>query len=170
MAEEWHPSIDRVLTVLSDGKPKSHREIVEATSLSDNAVWSALKRCWHKGLILRSEKPLREPHRAFKGRAGVRRNLRSYYLYVKTPEEKGMLIINGIRFVGFEEGKPSEEHQVSKARLILDFLAEHGNKAFFSKEVAEALKDRGVKLSDVMSNVRIIRKSWNKREGLTSTK
>jgi len=42
---EWHPSIDRVLAVLSDGKPKSYREIVEATGLSNNAVWSALKRC-----------------------------------------------------------------------------------------------------------------------------
>jgi DNA-binding Lrp family transcriptional regulator len=123
LAGEWHPSIDRVLAVLSGGKPKSHREIVEATGLSDDAVWSALKRCWRKGVILRSEKPLREPYRAFKGRAGVRRNLRSYHLYVKAPERKNTLIIDGIRFVGFEEGKPSGEHQVSKARLILDFLA-----------------------------------------------
>jgi len=154
LAEEWHPSMDRVLAVLGDGKPKSHREIIEATGLSDDAVWSALKRCWRKGLILRSERPLREPYRALKGRAGVRRNLRSYHLYVKAPEGRSMLIIDGLRFVGFEEGKPSGEHQVSKARLILDFLAEHRDRAFFSKEVAEALKDKGVRLPDVMSNVR----------------
>lgn len=86
MAGEWHPSIDRVLAVLSDGKPKSYREIVEATGLSDNAVWSALKRCWRKGLIFRSEKPLYEPYKTFKGRAGIRRNLRSYHLYVKAQE------------------------------------------------------------------------------------
>jgi len=154
LAGEWHPSIDRVLAVLSDGKPKSHREIVEATGLNNNAVWSALKRCWRKGLIFRSEKPLYEPYKTFKGRAGIRRNLRSYHLYVKAQEGRSVLILDGMRFVGFKKDKPSGEHQVSKARLILDFLVEHKDRAFFSKEVAEALKDKGVKLSDVMSNMR----------------
>jgi hypothetical protein len=92
-------------------------------SLTDDAIWCALKQCWRKGVILRSERPLREPYRAFKGRVGVRRNLRSYHLYVKAPERKSMLIIDGLRFVGFEEGKPSGKHQVSKARLIFGLLS-----------------------------------------------
>lgn len=155
MAGGWHPSEARILSALGDGKPKSHRELVEATGLSENAVWSALRRCWRKGLILRSEEPLREPYRAFKGRAGVRTNLRSYHLYVKAQKGGTALLIDGVRFVGFDEGELGVRGEgVSKARLILDFLASHRDGTFFSKEVAEALKDKGVKPSDVMDNVR----------------
>ncbi|MGC8849250.1 MAG: hypothetical protein ACP5QI_02115 [Candidatus Bathyarchaeia archaeon] len=143
-----------MLRALGDCRPKCHRDLVEATGLSGNAVWSALKRCWRKGLILRSERPFREPYRAFKGRAGVRTNLRSYHLYVKAQKGKGTLLIDGIRFVTFNEGSNVEGPGVSKAKLILDFLANHGDRAFFSTEVAEALKDKGIKPSDIMSNVR----------------
>jgi len=42
----------------------------------------------------------------------------------------------------------------SKARLILNLLRDHPDKAFFSKEIAEELKPLGVKISDSMSNAR----------------
>jgi hypothetical protein len=42
----------------------------------------------------------------------------------------------------------------SKARLILEFLQEHANKAWYSKQVAERLARYGVRQVDVMSNVR----------------
>jgi len=34
---------------------------------------------------------------------------------------------------------------VSKAKLIYEFLRSNGDRAFFSKDIAEALKDRGMK-------------------------
>ena len=49
-----------ILTVLSDSQPRSHRQIVDATKMSDKVVESALYRLWNKGLILRTNEPLRE--------------------------------------------------------------------------------------------------------------
>jgi hypothetical protein len=43
---------------------------------------------------------------------------------------------------------------LSKAQMIMDYLVEHGDEAFFSADLVEALGDRGVKGSDIMSNVR----------------
>ena len=52
-----------------------------------------------------------------------------------------------MRFVRYEK-------RVSKARLIYEFLKSNGDRAFFSKEIAEALKGRGIKPPDVMTSVR----------------
>ena len=43
---------------------------------------------------------------------------------------------------------------VSKAQQILDYIQENQDKAFYSTEIAEALKEKGVKVRDIMSNVR----------------
>jgi hypothetical protein len=37
---------------------------------------------------------------------------------------------------------------------VLEYLKEHAGKAFFSKEIADSLKDSGVRISDIMSNAR----------------
>jgi len=42
----------------------------------------------------------------------------------------------------------------SKAKAILNYLKEHCDRAFFSKDIAEALKGYRVKPCDVMANVR----------------
>jgi len=42
----------------------------------------------------------------------------------------------------------------SKAQRILEFLERYRNRAFFSKDIADALKSHGVKVRDVMSNIR----------------
>ncbi len=57
-----------------------------------------------------------------------------------------------MKFVKFKEKK--EEKKPSKAKIILELLRKNKDKAFFSKEIAEALKDKGIKPPDVMSNVR----------------
>jgi len=44
--------------------------------------------------------------------------------------------------------------QVSKAQRVLNFIKKHRDQAFFSAEIAEALKKHGVKVRDVMSNVK----------------
>ena len=42
----------------------------------------------------------------------------------------------------------------SKAQHILEFLERYRNRAFFSKDIADGLKSYGVKVRDVMSNIR----------------
>jgi len=143
----------KILAVLSNGKPYSHREIVKATGLSDEAVWGCLRRCWHKRLILRSDKPLHEFNRKLKGRAGIRTNMRSYHRYLmNTASVKGFKIVGNTTFVEYEESKNGSAG--SKAKLILEFIKSHGDQAYFSKEIVEALKESGIRATDVKSNVR----------------
>ncbi len=49
-----------ILSVLSDGKPRSQRELVQETGLGAKSVEGALYRLWRKGVILRTEKPIYE--------------------------------------------------------------------------------------------------------------
>jgi hypothetical protein len=97
---------------------------------------------------------MRETNRVLKGRAGIRTNLRSYHLYIRNPKEnrddKG---IGNARFVFYRQSTIHASSK-SKARMVLEYLKENSDKAFFSKEIAETLKDSGVKISDVMSNAR----------------
>lgn len=152
-----------VLAVFADGKPKSHRDVVLATRLNSNAANNTLRRCWERGLLLRTKEPFYEAGRTFHGRAGVSSNTRPYHLYVLKPKEHDTLVINGNEFVKYSKryldarGGGSK----SKAQIVLEFLKEHNDKAFFSIEVAEALKDAGVVSRDVMMAVRRF-----EREGL----
>ena len=76
---------EKILPLLREKGPMSHKEVVKYTGLSNPSVWSGLRRYWRKGLILRTEEPIRE---SFHGRLGLRRNLRSYHLYtLKTENE-----------------------------------------------------------------------------------
>jgi len=150
------PSRKLVLAVLADGRPRSSRDVQKAAGLSASAANNALILCWKRGLVLRTKRPLFERERIFKGRAGVRQTTRPYHLYVLRPEGEDSVVIDGLEFV-----KYSEEYldargggKYSKAKAILDFLRENKDRAFFSKEIAEALKDKGVKAGDVMANVR----------------
>lgn len=151
----WCPSERRILAVLADGRPRSHSNIVKATGLGGAAVWGCLRRCWRKGLILRSRKPLRETHRAFKGRAGIRVNLRSYYLYMLRGAKTRTTKVGDIEFVSYAARFLDKRNRsTSKASLVLSFLREHADNAYYSKEVAETLGPIGVKKSDIMSNAR----------------
>jgi DNA-binding MarR family transcriptional regulator len=145
-----------IVSVLADGKPRSHRDIVRETGLSDAAVWCALGRCWKAGLILRSRKPLYESERIFKGRAGVSRTTRPYYLYILKPEGRDSIKLEGYEFVSYSKEYLDARGRGgrSKAQAIWDFIEKNRDKAWFSKEIAEALKDHGVEIADVMSNVR----------------
>jgi DNA-binding MarR family transcriptional regulator len=148
----WH----KIAAVLSEGKPKTHRQIVKATGLGESAVWSALNYYWKKGLILRTKEPIREYREYFRGRAGIKGNVRSYYLYLLKPQNVDSLSLRGHQFVTYSEkyldkrGTKGE----SKSQVVLKFLKKNRGRAWYSKEIAEALKDRGVKPSDVMSTVR----------------
>lgn len=153
---KWHPTLDKLLNAMKDGKPKSSQEIVRATKLGPGAVWSALNEYWKKGLLLRTEKPIYEASMVFKGRAGIKRNTRGFYLYMLRPKDKDSVFLNGHRFVAYAEKylNVRAKREKSKAQLILDFLKENSDRAFYSIEIAEALKGEGVLVRDVMSNLR----------------
>jgi len=145
-----------ILVALSSDKPKGRREIIKETSLDEDVVSINLYRCWKEDLILRTKKPLYESTKIFKGRAGVSRTTRPYHLYVLRPKDIDSLRIGGHEFVKFNErfldvrGGGTK----SKSREVLDFLRKHNKKAWFSKEIVEALRDKGVRACDVMANVR----------------
>jgi hypothetical protein len=158
----WYLTKRKILGVLSDGQPKSSSEIGESAGLNSNVVWAALRRYWHKNLVLRSKVPLRKPLHKFKGRAGIRRNLRSYHLYLLKPEKVDSLRLNDIEFVSYNyrtNGNRSGNGVNSKASLILHFIRENAYRAYFTTEIVRALSYACVKPSDIMSNVR----RWEKK-------
>ena len=55
----WHPTEDKILGCLADGLPRSAYQIGFRDGIEAQALWSCLGRCWKKGLVLRSEKPIR---------------------------------------------------------------------------------------------------------------
>ncbi len=149
------------LDLLADGKPRSVVEVSRATGLTRNQVGNALMLAWRRGLVLRTAAPLLEQERVRKGRGGVSFHMRPYHLYLGKPSGREEVELGGRRYVSFapEYLDPRGGGGASKAGLILGFLRERSDRAFFSTEVAEALKDRGVKVRDVMSSAR----RWERR-------
>lgn len=65
-------------------------------------------------------------------------------------------MVDGRRFVGYAEEYLDPRGGgggISKAKRILGFLRAHKDGAFFSRDVADALKGFGVKVRDIMSNI-----------------
>jgi len=153
---EQHPVRDAILVAFSDGKPKSHREIVKATGLTKSSVWRALHDYWKAGLLLRTERPIIEVARFFGGRSGIKHNMRVYYLYIPKPKGKETVQIEGQKFVGHAKKYLDRRgtRVKSKAKLILEFLKQNRDKAFYSTEVASALRGEGIEPCDVMATAR----------------
>jgi len=137
--------------------PRTRRQIVKETGLSQKKVDNALLRLLKTGKILRSEKPLREYQRIFKGRGGTSSNLRNYYLYILRSKKKGTAEINGVTFVGYETGRKGKPKE-SKAKILLCFLRDNEGLAFYSREILDRLKNDRLKPSDIMTNVRLFEK------------
>jgi hypothetical protein len=150
----YGPSQQRVIAVLSDGKPRSHKTVVKESGLGYRAIEAVLKRLWELGFILRTERSIKEHQEIFRGKAGLKRNLRSYHLYALRPKGTDLLVLDGHRFLSFKKSPKRKSSQKSKARLVFDFLRENKDSAFYSKEIVEALKDKGVKPYDLMPNAR----------------
>ncbi len=150
------PTQQRILSILADGKPLSHRDIVRGTGLSEAETWQALRRTWEAERILRTRNPIREAEKVFKGRGGLTRNQRSFHLYILRPGERDEIRVGGLEFVTFQPDylDPRGGGSKSKAKAILEFLQSHPREAFFSKQIAQALAGHGVKIADIMANVR----------------
>jgi hypothetical protein len=136
---------------MSDGKPRSTREVTERLGLTARAAESACCRYWKAGLLLRSEKPLHAANRVFAGRAGTSCNTRSFYLFVfgNGGEEA---VADNVRFLS--HSSTPRTVKPNKAQLVLDFLRENGDRAFYTTEIAARLKESGVTIRDVGVNLR----------------
>lgn len=89
-----------------------------------------------------------EHERAFGGRGCASQNTRPFHLYILKPEGVESVEVEGRRFVGY--AREHMDHRgggVSKAQRILDFLVEHRDEAFFSRDLVKSLKGYGVKPS-----------------------
>jgi hypothetical protein len=149
-------SRDLILAALADHNPKSLRAVVEATGLTNSSANNSLHLCWKAGLVLRTKEPIYEYERRFRGRAGISQTTRPYHLYLLRPEGEKSMSVDDRDFVKYAKKHLDARGggKVSKAQRILGFIKKNSNQAFFSTEIAEALKDHGVKVRDVMSNVR----------------
>ncbi len=144
-------SRDQLLNLMSDGKPRSSRDVADQLSFTDRAAESVCYRCWKAGLLLRAGKSIRERNRRFAGRAGSRYNTRSYYLFVLQNGSDETEVEN-LRFLSFS-GTPRIV-KPNKSQLILSFLRENIDKAFYTSEIAKRLKDQGITIRDIAANLR----------------
>jgi len=96
--------------------------------------------------VLRTAEPIYEHVRVFKGRAGITQTTRPYHLYLLKPEGRDSVVIDGLRSVSYAPKYLDARGggKISKARRILNYIQEHKDKAFFSTEIAEALKDEAI--------------------------
>jgi len=146
----------RVLRALFEHSPLSCREIIEATGLSRSQTYGCLYRAWRSGEVLRTAEAITRGEKVFKGRRGTVHHTLPYHMYIPKPTGRDEMRLDGRLYVAFSEEylDPRGGSGVSKAQRIMDFLKEHGDEAFFSTEVVEALTRYGVKSGDIMSNVR----------------
>jgi hypothetical protein len=119
-------------------------------------VWDGLSYWWKKGLLLRSERPVFENAQIFKGRRGLTRNTRSYYLYLLRPKSKESIYLNGQKFVPYEKQylDVRGHRESSKAQLVINFLKDNSDKAFYSIDIVRNLQNDGVCPRDIMGTVR----------------
>jgi len=127
---------------------------MEETGLTSKTIGSSLYRLFKSGAILRTEKPTYEALRAFKGRAGIKKNTRAYHLYVFAPG-KDSITVKGLRLVKYDKKHLDKRgSRKSKAQIVREFLKENCERAFYSTEIVDALKEEGVEPRDIMSTVR----------------
>ena len=86
---KYRPSRELVLSVLGDHKPKSSRQVIEATGLSRSSVHDALRLCWKRGLFLRTKKPIYQPEKGEEILKELLERNRDLYRFEKMLEETG---------------------------------------------------------------------------------
>jgi hypothetical protein len=120
------------------------------TGINYKPVESTLWRLYRNERILRNVHPFRESRLHSRGRGGLVRNLRNYFLYTRRPTGIDELEIDGLLFC-VKQPKPDGQVAASKAKKIRTHLQNNIGAAYFSKELVERL---AVKPSDIMSTVR----------------
>lgn len=131
-----------VLDFLGDGVPRCSNDILKGTGLSGPTVLGQLRRCWEDGLVIRTDKPSMGPLTVFRGRNGKSVVNRPFHLYTVPRGEGGEIVVDGRRFVEYDEKflDPRGGGSLSKAERVIDFLRENVDKAWFSREVVEGIR------------------------------
>jgi len=148
-------AVGRIQALLADGRPRSSREIAHELGWGLGATSQALRRAWESGIVLRTADSIYAAEKQPSDKPDAASNLRSYHLYCVSKRE-GEVLISDRRFVGFSKSylDPRGGGSRSKARAIREFLTSNRHRALYSTEIAQSLKDIGVKAGDVMSCVR----------------
>lgn len=148
-------ALGKIQALLADGTPRSSRDIAHELGWGLGATSQALRRAWEAGVVLRTADPIYVTEKQRSDSAGTATNLRSYHLYCASAGQKETVIFDR-RFISFSKKylDPRGGGGHSKAKAIREFLASNSHRAFYSTEVAQSLKDIGVKVGDVMSCVR----------------
>jgi len=148
-------AVNRIQALLANGNPQSSREVAQELGWGVGAASQALRRAWESGVVLRTADPIYSAEKRQGGEADAGTSLRSYHLYCISKDEKEV-IISDRRFVSFSKKylDPRGGGVRSKARAIREFLSSNRDRALYSTEIAQRLKDIGVKAGDVMSCVR----------------
>jgi hypothetical protein len=165
-----------MVTLLMDGRPRTQREIANELGLSKVLVNAALFRAWEKGAVVRTKEVYFDQISLPRGPKGLKTNVRAFHKYTVLPadftqsEQKvspEVFVKDGVTFVGYSReyyDHRSSRHSLgekSKSKLVIDFLKENSKTAWFSTQVRERLKEKGVRVPDVMMSVRrYAKKGW----------
>ncbi len=141
-------TISKIYLLLEDKKPRSVRQISQELALDAGIVSDAILRQWNNGNLARSKKRISEIDYQHRGRRGRTRNTRHYYLYT-LPEN----ITADFELI--PEHLPSKINQAQKIR---EFILENKDRAFYSREIVEALKDHAIKIHNIMPTIRKMEK------------
>jgi hypothetical protein len=123
------------------------RDVYEVLNEDPDKVYNCLKLLWKKGLILRTRKAHFVFETAGKGRAGITGYTRAINYFAVN---NNALPAEYVKYEDRHKDGRSRDVE-SKAYGILNYLINNKSKAFYSKDITEALK---VKSCDVMANVR----------------
>ena len=136
----------QVLAVLSDGSPKSCRQISKASGLSVKKVENSVYLCWLRGLVLRTASPVYEHERVNLGRRGRTVHTRPYHLYLFSEKDMESSNVDGRSFVSYSEEHldPRGGHVSSKSSRVLDFLRSNPGETFYSTVIVKRLSEFGV--------------------------
>ena len=144
--------ISKVLELLKDGKPRTSRQIIQYLGIKPKNGYELLRYMWKNGLVLRTRKPFFVKNVKSAGRrTGSIVNTKKIHLYVIADDRDEVVIDN----VVFEKYNPEKHVQkISKSKIIVDFLKKNKDKAFFAREITDALKDKGITNVDVSVTIR----------------
>ncbi len=114
-------------------------------------------RAWQKGVVFRSSEVFFEKTRIFKGRRGIAKNVRAFHTYILPLDPSAVKFFkDGVTYVGYS--RDNLDHRAvkggkSKSASILEFLRDNAHRAWLSRVVCEALKDKDVRPNDAMTAV-----------------
>ena len=140
-----------VLGLLSDGRPRRAGEVAVGLGIGLTTARYHLDLLWRGGRVLRSREPVFEVGSEFHGRGGFVSNLRHYYLFLYNGGgARPPVYFGGREYVGYVARRGGK----SKSQLVLDYVREQGDGAFYSADIYDALKKSGVSKSTVSCTIK----------------